>query len=213
MIRGLFGQGPTARSVVSASLPAAGSRLRQILDGCAVLEAIACKSERIQYLEWQERRTVIEAIGVLPEQERQAALEELLPASQRRRTRPPPAPISCARIRERHSPIAREVGCCCQFRQLGNGAYPTPALHTMSPRDIAAMRSSGNKHKRTTTRQGRRSSVPAAEETAGRNLQIRTAEKKVADLRLQVANAQRGLARAEAELIALRATNDDVQDR
>ncbi len=120
---------------------------RTVLEGCAVLEALAGKARRLGRLDGAERRTIYESLGHLDEASRAGALQSILGAagdspSLVRRTlkRLTAHPISCASIRRRHPALTSEVGCSCEFVPLPTGAYGTPVLHVLRPGEVMAFR-------------------------------------------------------------------------
>ena len=118
---------------------------QRVLRGCAVLDALRRKTQRLGVLESDERATLVEVLGHLPADEAFPSLQHLLPGEagetrtlRRRLAKLPGAPSSCVRIRARHAGVALEVGCDCRFAALPPGRYPTPLLHGMKVDDIAA---------------------------------------------------------------------------
>lgn len=120
-------------------LPLAAS----VLSGCPVLARLGCKAKALGFLEGPERSSLVEVIGHLGE-EAPAALHRLLEptgrgaaAHVRRRLRSLPShPLSCSKLRERHRLVAADADCACRFRGLFPGAYPTPLLHALQPRQV-----------------------------------------------------------------------------
>lgn len=133
-----------------AEMPAHAPRTLRMLEGCNVLRALARKGQRLGALEPMERATIVETVSHLPPAEVLPAMRTFLAAPdqtddalRRRLEKRPACPISCGRIRQRHAALSIEVGCECAFVGLGNGVYPTPLLHGLAPREIAAFRPAG----------------------------------------------------------------------
>jgi hypothetical protein len=133
-----------------AEMPGHAPRTLRMLEGCNVLRALARKGQRLGALEPMERATIVETVSHLPPAEVLPAMRTFLAAPdqtddalRRRLEKRPACPISCGRIRQRHAALSIEVGCECAFVGLGNGVYPTPLLHGLAPREIAAFRPAG----------------------------------------------------------------------
>jgi group II intron reverse transcriptase/maturase len=138
---------PTPPEDARPAMPRLPPHATRILEGCAVLRALATKGQKLGALEPMERATVLESIGHLPPAEVIPTLRVFLPAVdqsddaiRRRVEKRPACPVSCARIRHRHAALSLEVGCECAFVGLRDGAYPTPLLHGLAPREIVAFR-------------------------------------------------------------------------
>lgn len=169
---------------------------QRVLRGCAVLDALRRKTQRLGVLESDERATLVEVLGHLPADEAFPALQHLLPGEagetrtlRRRLAKLPGAPSSCVRIRARHAGVALEVGCDCRFAALPPGRYPTPLLHGMKVDDIAAFN----------RRPPARPDAPSAPADG----QVQAAARIFERRRRHYAEALRTLREAEAELARL----------
>jgi len=118
-----------------------------VLAGCSVLFSLVQKAARLGHLAGEERRTLIESLGHLPDNERGPVLAQVLAPTpwSEARTRSSLArlsefPLGCAKIRTRHAPLCPEGVCGCQFRGLWGGAYATPVLHVLRPDELPIFR-------------------------------------------------------------------------
>jgi hypothetical protein len=100
-----------------------------------VLRHFKEKSEKTKWLNHVERLTLASVLGHMGVAGHQAVHEIIRfttnydhRVTQKWLDRVKGFPISCPRIRERHSDITPVVGCCCQFPNSKN-SYPSPVLH------------------------------------------------------------------------------------
>jgi len=111
------------------------TQVDKIFAGCNVLRHFKDKAEKTKWLNHVERLTVASVLGHLGLAGHQAVHEIIRfttnydhRITQKWLDRVKGFPISCPRIRERHSDITPVVGCCCQFPNRNN-SYPSPVLH------------------------------------------------------------------------------------
>jgi group II intron reverse transcriptase/maturase len=107
----------------------------KVFKGCNVLRHFKEKAERTKWLNHIERLTVLGSLVHLGPAGHQAIHEIISQTTNYNHRitekfiqRAKGFPLSCPRIRERHSDITPVVGCCCQFKQIKN-SYPSPVLH------------------------------------------------------------------------------------
>lgn len=119
-----------------SSEPAADrTEVDKIFSGCNVLRHFKEKSEKTKWLNHVERLTLASVLGHLGMAGHQTVHEIIRRTTnynhrvtQKWLDRVKGYPISCPKIRERHSDITPVVGCCCQFPNRKN-TYPSPVLH------------------------------------------------------------------------------------
>lgn len=119
---------------------------RRILEGCALVRALADKAHRLGFLDPEERASLFEVLGHLPGREAELALEAALAGARSKDSRHlrlrlerlGSHPISCERLKTRHAVMAGDAACECTFQRLRGRMYPTPLLHGLHPRDIPA---------------------------------------------------------------------------
>ena len=111
------------------------TEIDKIFAGCNVLRHFKEKSEKTKWLNHVERLTLASVLGHMGVAGHQAVHEIIRfttnydhRVTQKWLDRVKGYPISCPRIRERHSDITPVVGCCCQFPNRNN-SYPSPVLH------------------------------------------------------------------------------------
>jgi len=137
---------------VTASLPPLQSdrddsqlpALAAVTKGCGVIRTLVDKAQRLGHLETNEKRTILEVLGYLPDSERMEALRRIYgpmvssDAELKRRLRDLSGlPLGCRGVRERHGELARRLGCeHCNYWRLDGGAYPSPILHALAPQQI-----------------------------------------------------------------------------
>jgi hypothetical protein len=109
--------------------------IEKVFKGCNVLRHFKEKAEHTKWLNHVERLTVLGGLVHLgPAGHR--AIHEIIShttnynhrITEKFIQRVKGFPLSCPKIRERHSDITPVVGCCCQFPNLKN-SYPAPVLH------------------------------------------------------------------------------------
>ena len=115
--------------------PADRTEVDKIFQGCNVLRHFRDKAEKTKWLNHVERLTLAGVLGHLGPAGHQTIHEIIrhttnynFRITQRWLDRGKGYPLSCPRIRERHSDITPVVGCCCQFALRPN-TYPSPVLH------------------------------------------------------------------------------------
>lgn len=142
-------------------LLAAAPRAAAILEGCAVLDSIARKGRRIGALDGDERATLFEVLGHLPEPEGATVLTELLAphgvseARVRKRVATlPPLPLGCRKVHTRHPRHVPGAGCggcdggaCAAVdgpTTVPN--YPSPLMHAVGVRGWSPVKRDGTWH-------------------------------------------------------------------
>ncbi len=125
---------PRSLPTVEAA-PAEREAVDRVFKGCNVLRHFKEKAERTKWLNHIERLTVLGSLVHLGPAGHQAIHEIISQTTNYNHRitekfiqRAKGFPLSCPRIRERHSDITPVVGCCCQFKQIKN-SYPSPVLH------------------------------------------------------------------------------------
>ena len=150
-------RGPMAPdlAVGRSVLPDLPPTVREVLDGCAVVAALARKAARLGHLEGLERATLRETLGHLPRDDARDGLVQLLEplgvgerAVERRLEKLTDHPMSCGGIRRRHPALCLESGCDCTFLGLVQGTYGTPVLHTLAVHQVTAFRSKARRPRR-----------------------------------------------------------------
>jgi retron-type reverse transcriptase/TPR repeat protein len=111
------------------------TEVEKIFAGCNVLRHFKDKAEKTKWLNHVERLTLASVLGHLGVAGHQTVHEIIRLATnynhrvtQKWLDRVKGYPISCPKIRERHSDVTPVVGCCCQFPNRKN-SYPSPVLH------------------------------------------------------------------------------------
>jgi retron-type reverse transcriptase len=156
------------------------TEVNKIFQGCNVLRHFRDKAEKTKWLNHVERLSLAAVLGHMGEAGHQAVHDIIrhttnynLRITQKWLDRVKGYPLSCPRIRERHSDITPVVGCCCQFPQL-KGSYPSPVLHADSERVIkikarVAERESGKAGEREMGRSGETEIGRVSETSIGRS--------------------------------------------
>ena len=123
----------------------------KIVISCPLMAGLVDKAHRLGHLEPEERASIIEVFGHIPDRGLQAVEAALGPAAGTSRRslverlkRLHGHPIGCARLRERHASTLPDHPCECSFKGLHGRTYPTPLLHGVQPRQLDVFKGSPN---------------------------------------------------------------------
>lgn len=173
-----------------------GPLVQKVVQRCILIAHLLDKVEKTGYLTHQERLTLLMVFGHLGEE----GLEFLHRALSRCinysrdvtdryiRKLLLPKPISCPRLREFYPELTASLGCDCRFHLLP-GTYPSPVLHSLANK---------GKDKKVTYPHFEESTKTESEPAY--NLDADALIKKIAQIRKQIKQLQKGLDKHEKDL-------------